>query len=128
MNLSDKLKAARKKKGLTQKKLAENLGVVLSVIGDTESGRRNPSKVTALKLAEYFNTPVEYWLNEKETTEIDTYFSNRNKNKMFNHVLKTLVDSGEITNEEISDECWELLKDAVKIEAKILVMNKKNNK
>ena len=125
MNISEKLKSARKQKKIKQKDLARDLDVVLSTIGDIESGRRSPSKIVALKLAEYFNTPVGYWMDERDLDEINTYFLNRNKFKMVDEVLNTLINNNKITNDdEISKECLELIKDAIKIDLKVIQMKK----
>jgi len=121
MDISDKLKKARNEKGLTQKELAIKIDVVQSVIGEIESSRRIPSKATARKLSDFFNTSIDYWMNEAET---DKYFSNRQKYAMFDEVLTTLIESGKFKDGDYSDECWDLIKDAVKIESKILVMKK----
>lgn len=121
MDISSKLKKARNEKGLTQKELAIKIDVVQSVIGEIESKRRIPSKVTARKLSEFFNTSIDYWMNEDET---DMYFANRKKYAMFDEVLTTLIDAGKIKSSDLSDESWDLIKDAVKIEIKIKLMEK----
>jgi putative transcriptional regulator len=54
-----KLAELRKKKGLTQKELADILGVSESTISMYETGDRIPSLFKAKKMAKFFNVKVE---------------------------------------------------------------------
>ena len=49
--------------GLTQKELAERLKVSYPRINDLVHGRRGVTPDTALRLARYFGTSPEFWLN-----------------------------------------------------------------
>ncbi len=70
------LRIRRKKKGLTQKELAQELGMSRSFYGLIETGLREPSMDVAIKMAEYFDTTIEdlfyrtYWLNYLESRNI----------------------------------------------------------
>jgi transcriptional regulator with XRE-family HTH domain len=59
-NLADKLKAYRRVRGLSQKKLAELLGVDETTLAAWERGKRQPNKRFLDKLAgiEPFQTPI----------------------------------------------------------------------
>lgn len=57
-----RLKELREKKGLTQAKLAEELGFVKSTICQYEKGNREPDYDTLRKLADYFAVTVDYLL------------------------------------------------------------------
>ncbi|MDT8717817.1 helix-turn-helix transcriptional regulator [Clostridium sp. 19966] len=116
--ISKRLKDSRKQKGLTQKQLADNINVALSVIGDIESGRRVASKSTAQKLSEFFQTSVEYWFDEKSTKG---YFSRREKYTALDNVIQSLIKNGRIKTPELDEETWSLIKDAIKIELNILL-------
>jgi len=52
------LKYWRKKRGLTQLKLAKISGVAQSSISEIESGKTSPNVITAVKLATALNVPV----------------------------------------------------------------------
>ena len=54
-----KLAELRKEKYLTQKKLAENLGINPKSITAYENGYRNPSPQVMQKIEDYFNVPKE---------------------------------------------------------------------
>lgn len=62
MDFSEKLKKLRHEHGLTQNELADKLGVSLSVIALIESDKRRPSRETAIRLSQYFNLPIQYFL------------------------------------------------------------------
>jgi len=49
--------------GLSQNKLAEELGVDPGRINQIVAGRRGISADTALRLARYFGTTPEFWMN-----------------------------------------------------------------
>lgn len=50
----------RKKHKITQEELASHVGVTRQTIIAIEKGNYVPSVLLALKLADYFQTPVEY--------------------------------------------------------------------
>jgi putative transcriptional regulator len=62
------LVSKRKNKGVTQKQVAEDLGISRSFYGLIETGRRDPSLGLAMELAEYFDTTIvdlffnDYWV------------------------------------------------------------------
>jgi len=58
MTVGEKVKKARKAKGLTQKELGEKLGVTQALIGHYESGKRNPKDETRQKIAAALNVNV----------------------------------------------------------------------
>lgn len=57
--LKNKLPQLRKGKGITQKQLAEELGLTRQSIISIEKGDCTPSLCHALKIAHYFNMKVE---------------------------------------------------------------------
>lgn len=55
-----KLREYRKSHGLTMAQLAKEIGVSSGMISDIENGKsKNPTIWTILKLADYFNIPIE---------------------------------------------------------------------
>lgn len=57
--MRNKIEELRKKMGITQKALADALGVSRQTIISLESGRYNPSIMLAHSVAEYFNLSIE---------------------------------------------------------------------
>jgi putative transcriptional regulator len=64
--LKNNLKVLRAKLDITQEELAAAIGVTRKTINTIERGRFTPSTILALKLAKYFNLPVEniFYLEE----------------------------------------------------------------
>lgn len=122
--VSDKLKKIRKNHKLTQQKLADRLGVSTSVIADVESGKRLPSRVTAQKLADFFETPLEYWLSDE--TDLSNTLNSREKYTMLDHVLNKLIEEGHISDTNLSSKVEDLILDAVKIEIGFILMKAKS--
>jgi putative transcriptional regulator len=57
--LTNKIKFYRAMRGITQMQLAEGVGVTRKTINTIETGRFVPSATLALKIARYFETPME---------------------------------------------------------------------
>ena len=65
MNLGENIKSNRLKKKLTQKKLAETIGVSTITIQNYENNRREPNIETLLLIAKALEVPVSELLNEE---------------------------------------------------------------
>lgn len=57
--------------GLTQYALAKALGVTQVRIGEIVRGKRAVSPDTALRLARYFGTSAEFWMNMQTTYDLE---------------------------------------------------------
>ena len=55
-----RIKALRKKNGLTQEKLAEQLGIAVNTVARIEIGNRGISVDLAIELAVRFDTTLDY--------------------------------------------------------------------
>ena len=59
------LKELRDEKKLKTREIAELLGISFQHYNDVETGRRNPSVELSMKLAEFFNVPLEKFFDER---------------------------------------------------------------
>ena len=66
--MKNRLEELRRARGLRQEELAEALSVTRQTIGSLENGRYNPSILLAMKIARYFNLPVDEIFNYEEET------------------------------------------------------------
>ena len=57
--LTNRLKALRTERDLTQQQLAEGIGVIRQTVIAIEQNKYQPSVALALRLAAFFKTPVE---------------------------------------------------------------------
>lgn len=65
----EKLKALRTAKKMSQKELADRIGIAKSVVSFYESGDRSPSYDVLVKIARIFNVTTDYLLDvERERT------------------------------------------------------------
>jgi transcriptional regulator with XRE-family HTH domain len=62
--ISENIKILRKKRGLTQTELANQLGVNRPLIASYEEGRAEPKLQLITKLCDYFNINVDDFLNK----------------------------------------------------------------
>lgn len=71
MNFGGKLKSLRTGQKLSQRELAERLGVAKSIISYYESGDRYPSYDILVKLARLFHVTTDYLLDIDKSRMID---------------------------------------------------------
>ena len=62
MNFNERLKEFRLLRGLTQKQVAESLGIVLSTYSNYELGRREPNVRNLVCLSHILNVPLDVLL------------------------------------------------------------------
>lgn len=61
--IGKKIQVARKKKDLTQKDLAEKLGITRVYMGYIEQGRESPSLYLMFRLSDVLNIPLDKLVN-----------------------------------------------------------------
>lgn len=71
MDFPARLRNLRKKQGISQNKLAKDIGVSQSAVGYWERGEKTPSVEITQKIADYFNTSITYLMTGKEFSEFD---------------------------------------------------------
>ncbi|EGO2664776.1 helix-turn-helix domain-containing protein [Enterococcus gallinarum] len=92
--LSDRLKELRKKKGLTQKDLAEIIDVNRVTYTNWENGKRTPEPVKIVELATALDTTVDYLLGKTNVN----YFEQAN---ILLNELENNSNKRELSNEEL---------------------------
>lgn len=99
MALSDNIKNARKKKMLTQRELAEKLGVSHNTISDWERGYSKPDTDTVFLLCEILNVDANYLFDWKKdnTSDEKTILINALKKNNFLNDDDDLSDADLIT-------------------------------
>ncbi|MDR1354044.1 MAG: helix-turn-helix domain-containing protein [Oscillospiraceae bacterium] len=75
-----KLKHLRQQCGMTQRQLADELGISSSAVGMYEQGRREPDYKTLLAICRLFGTSADYLLREED--------GNQANNKEFATIIK----------------------------------------
>lgn len=66
MDFAERLKELRKEKQMTQKQLAQYLGLTANSVCEWENRRSEPSIATLLKMGELFQEPVGYILGQTD--------------------------------------------------------------
>ncbi len=72
VNMGEKLKNLRINKKMTQKQVADRIGLAVSAVSSYESGTRYPSYDVLLKLARIFHVSTDYLLGLANARTIDT--------------------------------------------------------
>lgn len=71
VNMGNKLKSLRTEKKLTQKQVADMIGLAISAVSSYESGTRYPSYDVLVKLARIFHVSTDYLLGMTNKRNID---------------------------------------------------------
>lgn len=71
VNMGDKLKTLRIEKKLTQKQVADRIGLAISAVSSYESGTRYPSYDTLVKLTRIFHVSTDYLLGITDKRNVD---------------------------------------------------------
>ena len=66
-----RLKQLRRQRGISQLKLAMDLGLNQNSISRYESGEREADYQTLIRLADYFNVSVDYLLERRENPAVN---------------------------------------------------------
>ncbi|MFB6732283.1 helix-turn-helix domain-containing protein [Bacillus mobilis] len=126
-----RLKSLRKKENLTQKQLAEKIGISQRMIGYYESEERFPPHDVLTKLADCFSVSADYLLGRDVTDETKKQLTPKNEKdiaKRMEEIKKDLQgeDGLMFSGEPMSQEAVESLLDAMDyIVKQTKVINKK---
>ena len=66
-----RIKELRKKKGISQLRLATDLNTTQNTISRYETGEREPGINELIKIADYFNVSVDYLIGRTENPKIN---------------------------------------------------------
>jgi Predicted transcriptional regulators len=69
--MGDKLHSLRTEMKLTQKQVADRIGLAISAVSSYESGTRYPSYETLIKLSRMFHVSTDYLLGLTEKRSVD---------------------------------------------------------
>lgn len=72
MSLSEKIYSLRKKSGLSQEQLAEQLGVSRQAVSKWESGQSIPESDKLIAISRYFAVSLDYLINEDIEQEMNS--------------------------------------------------------
>lgn len=71
VNMGDKLHSLRTEMKLTQKQVADRIGLAISAVSSYESGTRYPSYETLIRLSRMFHVSTDYLLGLTEKRSVD---------------------------------------------------------
>lgn len=100
---SERLKELRKNKKLTQKEVAEKIGVARTTYAMYEQNRREPDNETFQKIADFFNVTTDYLLGRSNYPEL-TAEQERKVDKKVVELLKIIESMPEEKREELEEK------------------------
>ena len=78
MDFTERLKTLRKQANLTQKEMAEKMGISQPAYGDWERGVKKPSHENLIKIAKFYGVTTDYLLEGKkddvDSSTVDAIF------------------------------------------------------
>lgn len=95
MNVGERIRAARKQAGMTQKDLAEKTGICRSGICLYESGKRTIDINSLRKIASALNVPIESLLSDQTANDQKDWRMNMDNNSsiaMLGSIANTVMD------------------------------------
>lgn len=98
MKLSEYLKVARKKKGMTQQQLADKLKVSVNTIQNYENDRREPSYEMLCNISNILDLSIIDILPSKINNEIDKYIHDINLQKLVANQTKRMLNDADKGN------------------------------
>lgn len=90
MNMGEKLRSLRIEKKLTQKQVADRIGLAISAVSSYESGTRYPSYDVLTKLARIFHVSTDYLLGMTDTRNVDVTGLNDNEIELVSQLVDML--------------------------------------
>lgn len=90
INMGEKLKSLRIEKKLTQKQVADRIGLAISAVSSYESGNRYPSYDVLIKLAYIFHVSTDYLLGITDKRNIDVTGLNDNEIELISQLTDAL--------------------------------------
>lgn len=103
MIFGEKLKLLREEKGLTQQDVADVLNVGRATIAGYETKGKQPDYEKLTKLAEFFDTSIDYLLGRMDNSNIDKKISESTENKTLSEKIKQLRKEKDITQKELAE-------------------------
>ena len=92
INFGKKVKLLRKERGLTQKQLADMVGVAVSAISAYEAGNRYPTYSGLVSLARIFHVSTDYLLGIANTRIVDVSGLDENEIDVIVHMVNVLLE------------------------------------
>lgn len=114
---TEKLKDLRTARGISQQIVADYLEITRQTYNNYENGNQAPDKKTLLKLAAYFDVPVDYFLRGKEKAPALTDKDKRDVARDVDRIMGDLSASGDLMFDGVpmSDEARAAMAAAMRI-------------
>ena len=90
VNISEKLKLLRTENNLTQKQVADRIGVAVSAVSAYESGSRYPSYKSLIRLASIYHVSCDYLIGVDSKRSIDLTGLNEDDIELITHMVDVL--------------------------------------
>lgn len=90
VNMGEKLKSLRLEKKMTQRQVADIIGLAISAVSSYESGSRYPSYDVLVQLARIFHVTTDYLLGMTDKRHIDVTGLNDSEIELISQLVDKL--------------------------------------
>jgi transcriptional regulator with XRE-family HTH domain len=90
INMGEKLKKLRISKKLTQKQVADRLGIAVSTLSGYELEEKHPSYFTLMKLARLYNVSTDYLIGMTDKRNLDVTGLDEREIEVINEMISLL--------------------------------------
>lgn len=106
MTVAERIKAARKSLGITQKTLGERLGVTQATIQQYESGKRKPKTETLIRIAKALNIQLRELDPRFFGDKMPDMVIDKDGVKYYSGAITNVIDITEIDPLYVYDDTW----------------------
>ena len=92
VNMGEKLKSLRIEKKLTQKQVADRLGLAISAVSSYESGTRYPSYDALIRLSHIYHVSTDYLLGMTDKRNVDVTGLSDHEVELVSQLVNALRD------------------------------------
>ncbi len=126
---SKRLRDCRKKLNLTQRELAERLGIASSAVGMYEQGRREPDSNMLLKICSVLDTTTDYLLGLDSRPSEKTSEEQHDVSNIIDEFTSMLEEQSGLMfdGEPINDADRQKIVEAIKIAAAVVINSHRRN-
>ena len=101
--IGENIRYLRKREGYSQQHLARKLNIKQASVSNWESGKTNPDMKSLAQLAQIFNVPMEYFLQDQPHRELDSIRITRNAVPIIGEIACGTPITAEQNIEEYAD-------------------------
>lgn len=112
-DFGDRLKKLRKKRGYTQQRLADSLGLSVTAVSKYELNQSTPPLDTLRSISALFNISIDELLGTEKSSKISMIGLSNTQQTIISRLIDSFRLHNSVSNKKLSPECCTLLGEIV---------------